>query len=45
MIFKDFVKMFNVNNNYLPEFFLHFRPTTPLRKNRTITKAIKIMKK
>ena len=38
MIFKDFVKMFNVNNNYLPEFFLHFRPTTPLEKIELLLK-------
>ena len=43
VVFKDFVKKFYRENNYLPEFFVHLRPTTPLRENKTINNAIKIM--
>lgn len=44
-VFKDFIKDFLKKKNYLPKYFVHFRPTTPLRKNQTISKAIKLMKK
>ena len=44
VIFKDFIKQFLRKNNILPKYFIHFRPTTPLRSNLTINKAIKLMK-
>lgn len=44
-VFKDFVLKFYKKNKFVPEFFVHLRPTTPLRDNKLITKAIKIMTK
>ena len=44
-VFKHFIKKIEKKNKYLPEFFLHLRPTTPIRKDATITKAIKYFKK
>ena len=45
VMFKDFIKYFNYNNFYLPKYFIHLRPTTPFRSNKTITDAIKYFKK
>jgi len=45
VMFKDFIKYFNSNNFYLPKYFVHLRPTTPIRFNKTITEAIKYFKK
>ena len=45
VVFVDFIKKFYKKNNYLPKFFVHFRPTTPIRNLTTIDKAIKLMKK
>ncbi len=45
VVFKDFIKNFYKKNNYLPKFFVHFRPTTPIRPNKTLDKAIRLMRK
>ena len=44
-VFKEIVTFFINKKINLPKFFIHFRPTCPIRKNITITKAIKIFKK
>ncbi len=44
-VFKEIVKFFKNRKIYLPEYFVHFRPTSPIRKNRTLDKAIKFFKK
>ena len=43
-LFKEIVN-FLIKKIYLPKFFVHLRPTTPLRKISHIDNAIKIMKK
>lgn len=40
IVFQDFLKYLEKNFNYLPEFIVHLRPTTPLRKQSTLNKAI-----
>lgn len=40
-VFRYFLKKNEKKYAYLPEFFLHLRPTTPIRKNKTIIKAVK----
>ena len=40
-VFKDFITKIISKKKNLPEFIIHLRPTTPIRKNITITKAIK----
>ncbi len=44
-VFKEIVTFFINKKISLPKFFIHFRPTCPIRKNITITKAIQIFKK
>ena len=44
-VFKEIVTFFINKKISLPKFFIHFRPTCPIRKNTTITKAIQILKK
>lgn len=38
---KHFLAWFRVTNDYLPEYVIHLRPTTPLRDPRIIDKAIR----
>jgi CMP-N-acetylneuraminic acid synthetase len=44
-MFKDFIKYYISKNYHLPKYFVHLRPTTPIRSNETIHKAIKYFKK
>ncbi len=44
-VFMEIVKFFKNKKIYLPKYFVHFRPTSPIRKNQTLDKAIKIFKK
>ena len=44
-VFKEIVFYFKKKKVTLPKFLIHFRPTCPLRKNQSITKAIKLFKK
>jgi CMP-N,N'-diacetyllegionaminic acid synthase len=37
--FKDFIKYYSVKD--LPDFFIHLRPTTPLRKKKILNYALK----
>jgi CMP-N,N'-diacetyllegionaminic acid synthase len=41
-VFRDFVKNYK---GFLPKFFIHLRPTTPLRNSKLIDKIISIFKK
>lgn len=43
-VFHEVILNLRKKNINLPKFFVHFRPTNPLRKNKSITKAIKIFK-
>lgn len=38
--FKDFVKNYSIND--LPDFFIHLRPTTPIRKKRYLNDAVRL---
>ena len=40
-IFKEYLKDFMKKNNFLPKYFAHLRPTTPLRSKETVLKAVK----
>lgn len=40
-VFFDFIKRRLTNGKNVPKYFLHLRPTTPIRKISTINKAIK----
>lgn len=44
-VFKEVVLYFKKKKIRLPKFLVHLRPTCPLRKNQTITKAINLFKK
>jgi len=44
-MFQDFLNYLIKNNEILPEFFVHLRPTTPLRDDKNINKAIKVFLK
>ncbi len=44
-VFKEIVKYFKDKKINLPKYFVHFRPTSPIRKNETINKAINLFKK
>ena len=44
-VFNEFCKFNIQNNNYLPEFFIHLRPTTPFRKLKIIKEALSLFKK
>ena len=39
-MFKDFINYLEENYKLLPEFIIHLRPTTPLRKNMILNKGI-----
>ena len=43
-VFNEIILFFISQKISLPKFFIHLRPTCPLRKNSTITRAIKIFK-
>lgn len=40
-VFKEFLDQFKKNNSYVPKYFAHLRPTTPIRSNQTVKKALK----
>ena len=40
-VFFDFIKTRLINGKEVPKYFLHLRPTTPIRKISTIDKALK----
>jgi CMP-N,N'-diacetyllegionaminic acid synthase len=44
-VFKDYVQFCIKKRKYLPEFFIHLRPTTPIRKKEKINKAIEMFYK
>ena len=44
-VFQEILKYLIDKNFILPKYLIHFRPTTPIRKNKSISKAIKIFKK
>lgn len=44
-VFSEFCEHSILNNNYLPEFFIHLRPTTPFRKLKIIKESLSIFKK
>lgn len=44
-VFKDFVDNIFLYKKSLPEYIIHLRPTTPIRKNKIIIKAINCMLK
>ena len=44
-VFKEIITFFEKKKVDLPKFFVHFRPTCPLRKNKSISKAIQTFKK
>ena len=39
-VFMEFIKEMKAQNQNLPEYFLHLRPTTPFRKKKIIRNAI-----
>ena len=41
--FKDFIKNYSIKD--LPDFFIHLRPTTPIRKKSILTDAVKLFLK
>ena len=43
-VLQDFIKIYSKKNEFLPEFFVSFRPTSPIRYQKTINKALKIFK-
>ena len=44
MAFREFCESFINNNESLPEFFIHLRPTTPFRNSKIVTNAINLFK-
>lgn len=44
-VFKEIINYFFKKKINLPKFFIHFRPTCPLRNNKTIKSAISLFKK
>tara|TARA_B110000037_G_scaffold223103_1_gene302154 strand:+ start:10962 stop:11672 length:711 start_codon:yes stop_codon:yes gene_type:complete len=44
-VFKDFINTLIKQKKSLPEYIVHLRPTTPIRKSKIIEKAIKIFLK
>lgn len=44
-VFKDFINNIIFQKKLLPEYIIHLRPTTPIRKNKIINKAIKCILK
>ena len=43
-VLQDFIKIYSKKNEFLPEFFVSFRPTSPIRYQNTINKALKIFR-
>jgi CMP-N,N'-diacetyllegionaminic acid synthase len=43
-VFHEIILYLKKKKINLPKFFVHFRPTTPIRKNKSITRAIKIFR-
>ena len=43
-VLQDFIKIYSKKNEFLPKFFVSFRPTSPIRYQSTINRAIKIFK-
>jgi len=39
-VFKEFIKEMKKKNHNLPEYFLHLRPTTPIRRKKIVQNAI-----
>ena len=44
-VFFDFIKKRLINGKNVPKYFLHLRPTTPIRKISTINKALEMFLK
>jgi N-acylneuraminate cytidylyltransferase len=44
-VFKNFIDIQIKENNPLPKYFVHLRPTSPIRKKSTLEKAIRFFKK
>ena len=44
-VFKDYLKYAKKKYNFLPKYFAHLRPTTPLRSEKYVREAIKKIKK
>ena len=44
-VFEEFIKKNIKKKNVLPKYFLHLRPTSPIRNSKTIEKAIKFFLK
>ncbi len=44
-VMLDFIQSHLKNNNFLPKYFIYFRPTTPIRNIKTANKAINKFKK
>lgn len=44
-VFRNFVDMQIKENNPLPKYFVHLRPTSPIRTKSTLEKAIRFLKK
>ena len=44
-VFKNFIGLVLKKREVLPEYLVHLRPTTPIRKNSILSKAIKIFLK
>ena len=44
-VFKDFLEHHLKSSNILPKYFIYLRPTSPIRKTKTVIKAIKTFKK
>lgn len=44
-VFKEFCEDIILKNDFLPEFFIHLRPTTPFREIKIIEKSISFFKK
>ncbi len=43
-VFKDFLNFAKKKYSYIPKYFAHLRPTTPLRKKKIVSEAIKKIK-
>ncbi len=44
-VFRDFIRNEIKKKNVLPKYFVHLRPTSPIRKKATLEKALKFFKK
>ena len=43
-VLQDFIKIYSKKNKFLPKFLVSFRPTSPIRYQKTINKALKIFR-